>query len=122
MDKTRYSQGEPITFKLALKNITPGILRLDFRTNVQVDFAVQRENNWIFFKTIQDIWRYSNKIIIKRDHIVLSLAPQETKVYKCEWDQKDYNGTTVDPGKYIIIGVFNAIGESAELQMRGKTE
>lgn len=122
MDKTRYSQGEHITIKLALKNIASRNLRLDFRTNLQADFAVQRENNWIFFKTVQDIWRYSNKIIIKRDHNVLSLAPQETKVYMCEWDQKDYGGTTVEPGKYIITGVFNAIGESAELHMRGKTE
>jgi hypothetical protein len=66
------------------------------------------------------IWRYSaNRAVEQKKHAV-TLQPQEVLTYDAAWDQKDYAGKQVSPGRYIINGTVNLAGQSTELQMRGK--
>jgi len=66
------------------------------------------------------IWRYSANRGAERKQHTVTLQPQEVITYSASWDQKDYSGKQVTPGRYIITGSVNIAGQSAELQMRGK--
>ncbi|MCE1248705.1 MAG: BsuPI-related putative proteinase inhibitor [Firmicutes bacterium] len=120
MKETSYQIGQPIEIELEARNISYKPVTLKFDENLEYDFSVLKEKNFIFARIPMTIWRFSaNRGAEHKPHTV-TLQPQEVLTYSAAWDQKDYTGKQVSPGRYIITGTINLAGQSAELQMRGK--
>jgi len=120
MKKTHYKLGEPIKLILEVRNIGSKPIVIKFNESLEYDFLVQREMDLLFMRIPVSLWRYSANRAVQPMRHTITLQPQETKMYKSVWDQKDSSGRQVKAGLYIITGTINIAGKSTELQMRGK--
>lgn len=120
MQDTRYSIGEPIHLLLEVRNISPKPIMLKFNESLEYDFLVQKEVNLLFVRIPMSVWRFSAAQAVSKKKHTITLQPQEVKVFKAVWHQKDFRNRQVGTGLYIIKGTINIAGKNTELQMRGK--
>ena len=119
MDKEKYGFGEPLGFKMEIRNVGYKPIMLKFDESLEYDVLVQKEKKFLFLEVPFDVWRYSGlKGSLPEKHTV-TLQPQEARVYIAKWNQTDHNGKQVEPGNYVIKGIINMAGKSTELQLRG---
>lgn len=122
MNKDRYSRGEDIEVTLKVKNISTEPVVLDFETEQEFDFLVQREMNLLFANVPMNVWRLSSARHPSSDAHTITIAPGKEKSFSDKWDQTDYNSRLVKPGRYVITGFLMAKNRQETLQLRGKTK
>lgn len=122
MEKTAYSQGEPINLQLGVVNTSSKPVKLEFPTSLDCDFIVEREYDFFFVKIPSPIWKYSAQVgELQRDHSV-TINPGQVKIFRATWNQNDFNGQPVKPGRYRITGVMNTKNFKVSLILRSESE
>jgi hypothetical protein len=122
MDKTSYASGEKVDLRLAVKNTGNRTARLHFKTDGYADFIVHRDVNLFFFRYYPEVWRHLYTDAVRRVSRTISIGPGESRVFAAYWDQTDYSGKPVKPGRYIITGIMNTSGQKPELKITGTTK
>lgn len=118
MDSRDYARGQPIGLQLSVRNTSGHPVSMSFDTDQEFDFVVQRELNLLFVRIPLEVWRYSgNKVARKRPH-ALTIMPGEEKIFRAKWNQVDGSGRQVKPGRYVISGYVNNLGERHALQIQ----
>jgi len=98
----RYGPGEVVRLKLFLKNVSGRSLGLEVARNVpEYDLVVQDGENRV-------VWSCAGAQPVVRLSMneVRMLAPGQTWLYTCEWDQTRPNGEAVPRGEYVVAGHF----------------
>lgn len=121
MDRTKYRAGNPITFEFVVKNTTGRPQTLKFANTIQFDVVVYRDDNYFFFHNFPLMWTYSLTTHFRNEPTTLLLPVNQSKSYVCTWNQTDYNGKQVPPGRYLITGKLNLAENAPELQLEGAT-
>jgi hypothetical protein len=122
MDKSNYSQGEPITLQMGVFNTGKEPIKLQFPTSLDCDFIVEKEYDLFFVKIPSIIWKYSAQVgELQKEHEV-TLNPGQVKIFSAQWNQTDFTGKPVKPGKFRITGVMNTKNFKLIIDLRGKTE
>lgn len=122
MDKQNYSQGEPITLQMGVRNTGNTPITLEFPTSLDCDFIVEKEYDLFFVKVPYIIWKYSAQVgELQKPHKV-DIAPGQVKIFSAAWNQTDFTGKPVKPGKFRITGVMNTKNFKLIIDLRGKTE
>lgn len=118
MDARDYARGQPIGLQLSVRNTSGHPVSMSFDTDQEFDFVVQRELNLLFVRIPLEVWRYSgNKVARKQPHS-LTIMPGEEKIFRAKWNQVDGSGRQVKPGRYVISGYVNNLGERHALQIQ----
>lgn len=124
MRKTSYNPGEPIDIDLTARNVTDKTIKLDFATDLEFELLVQSEMDLLFAQIPQNIWQYSSD----SDHIskpkahTLAILPGQEVTFRARWNQKNFKGEPVNPGRYCITGFLQAKNRTERLQLRGETK
>lgn len=118
MDARDYARGQPIGLQLSVRNTSGHPVSMSFDTDQEFDFVVQRELNLLFVRIPLEVWRHSgDKVARKRPH-TLTIMPGEEKIFRAKWNQVDGSGRQVKPGRYVISGYVNNLGERHALQIQ----
>lgn len=118
MDARDYARGQPIGLQLSVRNTSGHPVSMSFDTDQEFDFVVQRELNLLFVRIPLEVWRHSgNKVARKQPHS-LTIMPGEEKIFRAKWNQVDGSGRQVKPGRYVISGYVNNLGERHALQIQ----
>lgn len=118
MDARDYARGQPIGLQLSVRNTSGHPVSLSFDSDQEFDFVVQRELNLLFVRIPLEVWRYSgSKAPRKRPH-TLTIMPGDEKIFRAKWNQVDGSGRQVKPGRYVISGYVNNLGERHALQIQ----
>lgn len=118
MDARDYARGQPIGLQLSVRNTSGHPVSMSFDTDQEFDFVVQRELNLLFVRIPLEVWRHSgDKVARKRPH-TLTIMPGEEKIFRAKWNQVDGSGKQVKPGRYVISGYVNNLGERHALQIQ----
>lgn len=124
MAKTSYDPGEPIDVQLFVQNISEQEIILEFENSCKFDFIVQSEMELAFAQIPTNIWQFSSDPAHlpdpKPDKV--KIAPQGKVTFKARWEQQNYKGERVKPGRYAITGFLKAKNRSDRLQLRGETK
>ncbi|MDQ7824830.1 MAG: BsuPI-related putative proteinase inhibitor [Candidatus Eremiobacteraeota bacterium] len=121
MEKEVYYAGDDVKLRLGVKNLSDKPVYLEFPTNLEADFLVQREQDLFFVKIPFDVWKYSAKVgQVNTPHTVKIEGGRE-KVFTGIWDQSDFEGKPVVPGKYRITGSIDTKNFKIKLFLRGET-
>lgn len=123
MPKTNYDPGEPINIQLLAKNISEKEVTLEFETDVEFDFIVQSEMDLMFAQVPTNVWQFSSDpehLPHPKPHVV-KIPPGKEKIFTATWNQKNFKGERVKPGRYIITGFLKAKNRDDKLQLRGET-
>jgi hypothetical protein len=122
MNKDVYDHGEPVILKLGVRNTSNKPVLLEFPTSLDCDFIVEREYDFFFVKVPFTIWKYSAQVGELQTPHSVSIDPGQAKMFNAQWNQNDFNGKLVKPGKYRITGVMNTKNFKVSLRLRGATE
>ncbi|MGN0013109.1 MAG: BsuPI-related putative proteinase inhibitor [Candidatus Bruticola sp.] len=93
-----------IYLTMSITNTTGLPKTLDFSKDSKVDFVVQQQVNVFFDKVPIEIWRYSKANKNFSNQKVLTILPNEERVFSVKWDQTDNSGEKVNGGRYIVTG------------------
>lgn len=123
MSKTTYKPGETIDIKLVAKNISPNKIKLEFDSGLEFDLVVQSEIDLKFAQIPRSVWQYSansGASISGNPHSV-NIDPGGEHEFKSLWNQRNFKGQLVEPGRYVITGYLLAKNRNERLQLRGET-
>lgn len=121
MDGRDYARGKPIGLKLSVRNTSGHPVSMGFDTDQEFDFVVQRELNLFFVRIPLEVWRYSSGRVPRNQPHTLTIMPGEEKIFRAAWNQVDGSGRQVKPGRYVISGYVNNLGERHALQIHSRT-
>ncbi len=102
LNKAIYSPGEPVEIALTLVNRASEGITFQFNTGQMYDFIVLSED--------RSVWQWSHGRAFTQALTTLALKPNESKLFREHWDQRDAKGQQVPAGKYEMIAVFPARG------------
>jgi hypothetical protein len=122
MHKSSYAEGEPVDIQLLVRNISEKPVTLDFEHNLEFDITVQNELDLLFTQIPRNIWQYSHKYTPVAKAHSITISPGKEQVFRGSWDQRNFDGTQVKPGRYIITGYLKAKNHEERLQLRGQTQ
>lgn len=122
MDNAVYRSDEAVMLKLGVRNAGDKPVVIDFPSSLESDFVVERERDFFFFKVPFEVWRYSAQGGDMDNPHKITIKPGEEKIFQAKWNQTDFNGKQVQPGKYRITGIMNTKNFRITLQLRGETE
>jgi hypothetical protein len=117
-----YSVSEKVLLKLGVKNISEKPVVIEFPSSLECDFLVEQELDLFFVKIPFIVWKYSAKMGDVDTGHSLKIDPGKEKIFKAEWDQTNFKGEPVKPGKYRITGIMNTRKFKISLQLRGASE
>ncbi|MHA2217855.1 MAG: BsuPI-related putative proteinase inhibitor [Candidatus Hodarchaeales archaeon] len=98
-EKTVFSQGEQIQFKLNITNRSDSSQTLTFRSSQLFDFIVRKKG------TSNIIWQWSHDSRFSQVITHLLFKPGEKKTFTETWDQLDNNGILINFGQYEVQGI-----------------
>jgi len=122
MDNAVYRADEPVILKLGVRNVGEKPVVIEFPSSLESDFVVERERDFFFFKVPFEVWRYSAQGGEVDNPHKIAIKAGEEKIFQAKWNQNDFNGKQVQPGKYRITGIMNTKNFKISLQLRGETE
>lgn len=108
VNETSFTQADPITITLTIKNISPDTKTLNFSNSQQYDLVIYNDAD-------AEVWRWSNGMVFTAAITSFSLASGESQTFTYTWDQKtSTNGTLIPIGNYILEGHIVGISASAQ--------
>ena len=121
INKLEFAPGEKVRVCFAIKNVSRKKLRLDFPDNNEFDILVQRDINLLLLNLPLNVWERSIfRLSSPRLHHCW-LNPGEQRVYSSIWDQTNFQGQMVAPGRYLITAILRMTNARVVLSVKETT-
>jgi hypothetical protein len=103
-DKTVYKPGETVLITMTLHNQLGTSQEYLFTSAQRYDVMIKRDG--------EIVYRWSEDRLFAQVITKLVIAPEDSRVFKAEWNLVNNHGEKVPPGIYTIYGgIVNAAGE-----------
>jgi intracellular proteinase inhibitor BsuPI len=100
LGKAEFRGGESVEITLTFTNPGGSPVTFQFPTGQIFDLIVSRDGNVV--------WRWSSGRVFTQAFGTFTLIPNESKVFRELWDQRETQGRRVAPGVYEMVAVFPA--------------
>ncbi|ASS76629.1 hypothetical protein CIG75_17750 [Tumebacillus algifaecis] len=108
-DKTTYRPHETVLITLLLQNEGAEAREYHFATAQRFDVTAEREG--------QTLWQWSHDRLFAQMLSTLIIQPGDSRMFKAEWKQTDFNGRQVARGPIKLCGWIVGTEERAETQI-----
>lgn len=98
-----FLQGEPVHFVLSVTNLTEEVVSLRFPDAQVFDFFV------LDAQTKTALWQWSHDKVFAAAITEQVWQPDETKVFRIDWDQRMVDGRLLIAGEYRTQGVVTLV-------------
>jgi intracellular proteinase inhibitor BsuPI/copper amine oxidase-like protein len=95
-DKKEYRAGEPVQLTLEARNTSGAPVTLQMSSGQKYDFEVARGDTVV--------WKWSDDRMFTQALVDMTVAPNQTLVYRETWNQRSREGRAVEPGEYTLTG------------------